>query len=319
MKSENSNSCRLGTVGGSAVIEGVMMKSKTTVALSVRQQDGNIFTETSPSKTIKTKYPIFNAPILRGIVNFIESMILSFKTLTRSADLLGIEEEPSKFEIWLEKKLGKSAAAIASFIGTVIGLALSVLLFMYLPALVSDLFDKIYYNPVLKSIIEGVIKLVIFIGYIYFVGLIPDMKRVFEYHGAEHKSIFCYENGLELTVENVKKQSRFHPRCGTSFMFVMIFIGIISSIFYITLPRIPRVIVKILLLPLIVGIGYEFIKFSGTRNGFITRLLTLPGLLVQRLTTKEPSDLQIEVAIASLKASLPDEFSVQTDSGSAEN
>lgn len=313
MKSQNTDSCRLGTVGGSAVIEGVMMKSKTTVALSVRQQDGNIFTETSPSKTIKTKFPFLGAPILRGIVNFIESMILSFKTLSRSADLLGIEEEPSKFEVFLEKKLGKSAAAIASVVGTVLGLAMSVVLFMYFPALISDLFDNIYYHPVLKSAIEGIIKLVIFILYIYLVGLIPDMRKVFEYHGAEHKSIFCYENGLELNIENVKKQSRFHPRCGTSFMFVMIFIGIVSSIFYITLPRLLRVLVKILLLPIVVGIGYEFIKFSGTKNNVITKILTVPGLLVQRLTTKEPSEEQIQVAIASLKASLPEEFGVKED------
>ena len=304
---------RSSEIGGQAVIEGVMMKSKTTVALSVRQQDGNIFTETSPSKTIKTKFPFLGAPILRGIVNFIESMILSFKTLSRSADLLGIEEEPSKFEVFLEKKLGKSAAAIASVVGTVLGLAMSVVLFMYFPALISDLFDNIYYHPVLKSAIEGIIKLVIFILYIYLVGLIPDMRRVFEYHGAEHKSIFCYENGLELNIENVKKQSRFHPRCGTSFMFVMIFIGIVSSIFYITLPRLLRVLVKILLLPIVVGIGYEFIKFSGTKNNVITKILTIPGLLVQRLTTKEPSEEQIQVAIASLKASLPEEFGVKED------
>ncbi len=310
MKSNNKNnlSCRLGTVGGSAVIEGVMMKSKSTVALCVRKTDGEIITETEKSTSIKDKYAFFGYPIIRGIVNFVESMILSFKVLNRSADLLGIEEEPSKFELWLEKKIGKSATAIASVVGTVLGLALSIFLFMYLPAVVSDLTDKIYSNFVFKSVIEGVMKIVIFTLYIFIVGLIPDMKRVFQYHGAEHKSIFCYENGLELTTENVKKQSRFHPRCGTSFLFVMMFIGIIISLFYIDLPRIPRVIVKLLILPLIVGIGYEFIRLAGTSNGKLVKILSAPGLWIQRLTTKEPDEKQIEIAISSLKAALPDEF-----------
>ncbi len=301
-----NTSCRLGTVGGQAVIEGVMMKSKELVALSVRQADGNIVTETQKFTTIRNKHRLFRLPVIRGIINFAETMVLSFKTLNRSADLLGIEEEPSKLEKWLEKKLGKSITAIASVIGTVLGLALSIFLFMYLPALVSDLIDKIYYNMYLKSVIEGVMKIVIFIGYIALVGLIPDMKRTFQYHGAEHKSIFCHESGQELTPENVKKQSRFHPRCGTSFLFVMMFLGILISVFYIDLPRLPRVAVKLCTLPLIVGVGFEFIKFAGTHDNFLIRALSAPGLWVQRLTTKEPDLQQIEVAISSLKASLPD-------------
>ena len=302
---ENIN-CRLGTVGGQAVLEGVMMKSKEYVALSVRGVDGKITTERNTFTTIRDKYKILKLPIIRGIVNFVETMILSMKILNRSADLLGIEEEPSKFEKWLEKKFGKSITAIASVVGTVLGLLLSVFLFMYLPALVSDLVDKIYSNIYLKSVIEGIMKILIFILYIYLCGLIPDMKRVFQYHGAEHKSIFCHEAGIELTPENVKKQKRFHPRCGTSFLFVMMFIGIIVSVFYIELPRLPRVLVKLLVLPLIVGLGFEFIKFAGTHNNIFIRALSAPGLWVQRLTTKEPDLEQIEVAIASLKASLPD-------------
>ena len=302
---ENIN-CRLGTVGGQAVLEGVMMKSKEYVALSVRGVDGKITTERNTFTTIRDKYKILKLPIIRGIVNFVETMILSMKILNRSADLLGIEEEPSKFEKWLEKKFGKSITAIASVVGTVLGLLLSVFLFMYLPALVSDLVDKIYSNIYLKSVIEGIMKILIFILYIYLCGLIPDMKRVFQYHGAEHKSIFCHEAGIELTPENVKKQKRFHPRCGTSFLFVMMFIGIIVSVFYIELPRLPRVLVKLLVLPLIVGLGFEFIKFAGTHNNIFIRALSAPGLWVQRLTTKEPDLEQIEVAIASLKAALPD-------------
>ena len=317
--SADAKSCsRLGTVGGQAVIEGVMMKSKNYVALSVRQTDGKIATEVEKFTTIRDKCAFLRLPVIRGIVNFVETMVLSFRTLNRSAEMLGIEEEPSKFEKWLEKKLGKSATAIASVIGTVIGLAMSVLLFMYLPALVSDLVDKIYYNIYLKSVIEGVLKIAIFTAYIALVGLIPDMKRVFQYHGAEHKSIFCHEAGLELTPENVKKQIRFHPRCGTSFLFVMMFIGIIISVFYIDLPRLPRVAVKLLILPLIVGIGFEFIKFAGTHDNLFVRILSAPGLWIQRLTTKEPDLDQIEVAISSLKAALPDFYPPENENTAGE-
>ncbi len=312
-KVTTNSSCRLGTVGGQAVLEGVMMKSKKLVALSVRNTSGEIITETQEFSTIRDKHKILSLPIIRGFVNFVETMLLSFKTLNRSADLLGIEEEPSKFEIWLEKKFGKSITAIASVIGTVIGLFLAVFLFMYLPALISDLIDNIYYNIYLKSVIEGVLKIGIFIAYIALVGLMPDMKRVFQYHGAEHKSIFCHEAGLELTCENVKKQLRFHPRCGTSFLFVMMFIGIIISVFYIDLPRLPRVLIKLLTLPVIVGVGFEFIKFAGTHDSAFVRILSAPGLWVQRLTTKEPDLSQIEVAISALKASLPDIYPPEAD------
>ena len=305
-KNNDNNTCRLGSVGGQAVLEGVMMKSGDKVALSVRGMDGNITTETSTFVSAKKKHKILGLPIIRGVVNFVESMILSMKILNRSADLLGIEEEESKFERWLAEKLGKSAAAIASVIGTVLGLALSVLLFMYLPAVISDFTDSFCDAQLFKSAVEGVTKILIFIFYIIFVGFIPDMKRVFQYHGAEHKSIFCHESGEELTPENVKKHSRFHPRCGTSFLFVMMFLSIFISVIYIGLPRLPRVCIKLVMLPLIVGIGYEFIKFSGTHDNAFVRILSAPGLWVQRLTTKEPDLKQIEVAIASLKAALPD-------------
>ena len=314
-KNNNSNSCRLGNVGGQAVLEGVMMKSKDLVALSVRGTDGNITTETSTFKSVRNNNKFLNLPIIRGVVNFVESMLLSMKILNRSADMLGIEEEETKFEKWLTKTFGKSVTAIASVIGTILGLALSVFLFMYLPALISDLTDQfIWDNKVFKSVVEGVMKIVIFIGYIILVTFIPDMKRVFQYHGAEHKSIFCHEAGLELTPENVKKMSRFHPRCGTSFLFVMMFLGILTSVLYIDLYRPIRVAVKLLVLPLIVGIGFEFIKFAGTHNNLFIRILSAPGLWVQRLTTKEPDLKQIEVAIASLKAALPDFYPVEDNS-----
>lgn len=311
MDKNSKTSCRLGTVGGQAVLEGVMMKSKDIVALSVRSTDGKIQTETEPFTTVRNKYKILQLPIIRGIVNFAESMILNFKTLNRSADMLGIEEEETKFEKWLSKKFGKSITAIASAVGAVLGILLAVVLFVYLPIIISNALSLVWDNRVFKSVTEGVVKIAIFICYIFLCGLIPDMKRTFQYHGAEHKSIFCHEAGLDLTPENVKKMSRFHPRCGTSFLFVMMFLGIIVSLFIVNLPTPIRMTLKILLIPLIVGVGFEFIRFAGTHDNIFVKILSAPGLWVQRLTTKEPDISQIEVAIASLKASLPDIYPVE--------
>ncbi|MBE6681240.1 MAG: DUF1385 domain-containing protein [Ruminococcaceae bacterium] len=307
MSKNNNESCRLGTVGGQAVLEGVMMKSKDLVALSVRSTDGDIKTEVSKFYSVRNKHKILNIPILRGIVNFVETMLLSFKTLSRSADLLGIEEEETKFEKWLAKTFGKSVTAVASAIGMVLGLLLAVVLFIYLPILVSKLIENFLTdNKIILSVSEGLIKILIFVLYILLCTLIPDMKRTFQYHGAEHKSIFCHEAGLDLTVENVKKQSRFHPRCGTSFLFVMMFLGIITSALIIDFNTYVRVALKILFLPLVVGVGFEFIKFAGTHNNIFIKIISAPGLWIQRLTTKEPDEKQIEVAIVSLKASLPE-------------
>lgn len=320
MSNKNENlSCRLGTVGGQAVIEGVMMKSKDLVALSVRGTDGNITTEVKPFKSIRSKVKLFNIPVIRGIVNFVETMILSFNTLSRSADMLGIEEEETKFDKWLTKVFGKKITAIASAIGTILGLLLSVVLFIYLPAQVSELLKNLTENTVVLAVTEGIVKIMIFVLYILFCTLIPDMKRTFQYHGAEHKSIFCHEAGLELNVENVKKQSRFHPRCGTSFLFVMMFLGIITSALIIEFNVYLRVALKILFLPLVVGVGFEFIKFAGTHNNIFVKLISAPGLWIQRLTTKEPDEKQIEVAIRSLMAALPDIYPNETENEEAEN
>lgn len=312
-----NNSCtiknqRLGTVGGQAVLEGVMMKSKDKVALSVRNVNGEIVSEVSDFKSIREKSAFLRLPIVRGIANFIETMVLSFSTLTKSADMLGIEEEESKFEKWLTKTFGKSIAAIASVVGGILGVGLSLLLFFYLPAFVSDVTVGATTDMVfLKSLIEGLVKIAIFITYVGLCGLIPDMKRTFQYHGAEHKSIFCHESMQELTVENVKKQSRFHPRCGTSFLIVMMVLGILISTAFINLPRALRVCSKIITLPLVVGLGFEFIKYAGKHNNVFVRIISAPGLWVQRLTTKEPDDSMIEVAINSLKLALPDVYPVQ--------
>ena len=307
--------CRLGTVGGQAVIEGVMMKNKDKYALAVRMPEGNIRVTKDGCKSIREKYKILGWPIIRGVVNMIESLVLSMKTLTVSADAFGIEEEETKFELWLKEKFGKSLLDFVMVIAMILGVALAVGLFFFLPLwLSSAVFGKSggetkWY----ATLIEGGIKIAIFVAYIWAVSFMKDIRRVFEYHGAEHKTIFCYEAGEELTPENVKKYKRFHPRCGTSFIFVILLLSIVVSSVVYSLPFIKNHLIlkfasKLLTLPLTIGIGYEFIRFAGRHDNAFTRLLSAPGLWMQRLTTKEPDEEQIAVAIASLKCAIPEEF-----------
>ena len=307
--------CRLGTVGGQAVIEGVMMKNKDEFALAVRMPEGNIRVTKDECKSVKEKFKFLGWPIIRGVVNMIESLILSMKTLTISADAFGIEEEETKFEIWLREKFGKSLLDFVMVIAMMLGIALGVGLFFFLPLFISSsLFDKSGEETKwYATLIEGGIKIAIFVGYIWLVSFMKDIKRVFEYHGAEHKTIFCYEAGEELTPENVKKYKRFHPRCGTSFIFVILLLSILVSSIVYSFPIMKSNIIlkfasKLLTLPLTVGIGYEFIRFAGKHDNVITRILSAPGLWMQRITTREPDETQIEVAIASLKCALPEEF-----------
>ncbi|MBE6718862.1 MAG: DUF1385 domain-containing protein [Ruminococcaceae bacterium] len=307
--------CRLGTVGGQAVIEGVMMKNKDKFALAVRMPEGNIRVTEDKCESIRNKYKFLNLPIIRGVVNLIESLVLSMKTLTISADAFGIEEEETKFEIWLKEKFGKSLLDVVMVISMILGIALGVGLFFFLPLWLSSFVSKGTGGDTkwYATLIEGGIKIGIFVLYIWLVSFMKEIKRVFEYHGAEHKTIFCYEAGEELTPENVKKFKRFHPRCGTSFIFVILLLSILVSSVVYSLPFIKsnlflKFASKILTLPLTVGIGYEFIRFAGKHDNKFTRLLSAPGLWMQRLTTKEPDETQIEVAIASLKCALPEEF-----------
>ena len=307
--------CRLGSVGGQAVIEGVMMKNKDKFALAVRMPEGNIRVTEDSCKSIKDKYKFFGLPIVRGVVNMIESLILSMKTLTISADAFGIEEEETKFEIWLREKFGKSLLDFVMVIAMILGVALGVGLFFFLPLFISSsLFDKSGQDTKwYATLVEGGIKIGIFVLYIWAVSFMKDIKRVFEYHGAEHKTIFCYEAGEELTPENVKKYKRFHPRCGTSFIFVILLLSILVSSLVYSIPVMKSNIIlkfasKILTLLLTIGIGYEFIRFAGRHDNVFTRIISAPGLWMQRLTTKEPDESQIEVAIASLKCALPEEF-----------
>lgn len=320
-KEKNSASCsRLGSVGGQALIEGVMMKSKKRIALAVRRYDDNKITVRAKNYvSLSKKHKWINIPILRGVINFVETLIMSFKTLTDATEMLGLEEEePGKFEKWLTKVLGKSLMSIISFIAVIIGVMLAFGLFFFLPSYLVDLLKMIpkvgpvLENEVLRSVIEGVTKIAIFIAYIAATSLLKDIRRTYQYHGAEHKSIFCYEKGLDLTVENVKMQKRFHPRCGTSFIFVVLIISILGTAILYSLVQFDsvwlRVLAKLLVLPVLVGISYEFIMFAGKHDNIITKILSAPGLWMQRITTREPDDSIIEVAIVSLKTALIEEF-----------
>lgn len=317
-KEKQGASCsRLGTVGGQAVMEGVMMKSPKRMAIAVRRYDnGQINVHAKNYTSVRKKYKWLNIPLLRGVINFVEMLIMSFGTLIESTEMLGIEEEaePGKFEKWLTKVFGKSLMAVISFIAMIIGVALAIALFFWLPLVIVGAFQNwLGFNDVVRSIAEGLIKIAIFIAYIGLTSLLNDIRRTYQYHGAEHKSIFCYEKGMELTVENVKKQKRFHPRCGTSFIFIVLIISILgTAILYSAVDfgdnNLLRMATKFLILPILVGISFEFIMFAGKHDNAFTRILSAPGLWMQRITTKEPDDDIIEVAIVSLKTALIEEF-----------
>ena len=309
------------SIGGQALIEGIMMRGPKGNAMSLRLPDGTIETEVEEYIPWKNKCKLFGLPLVRGVVGFAESMITGYKYLMKSADKTLTEEEKaedmSKLDQWLNDHMGEKMMAVISLISAVLGVGLSFLIFMYIPTLAVDLFD----DYILKSIdiakyhplFEGVLRIIIFISYMVVVSKMSMIKRVFMYHGAEHKAIFCYENGLDLTVENVKKMSRFHPSCGTAFMFVMLIISMFLSFSLVvifpelqTISKILWIMVKIAILPLVMGIGYEFIKFAGKHDNFIVSILAYPGLLMQRITTVEPTDDIIEVAIESMKAVITD-------------
>ena len=321
MKKKESALCcdRLGKVGGQAVIEGVMMKAGERTVTTCRKEDGTLVVTDDSFVSVRTKHKILDLPIVRGVVNFVEMMMLSFKTLGASADALGLEEEePSKFEKWLSEKLKINLTDLVMVISLILGLGLSALLFVFLPIWVTagiNLllgFASLSMPEWLTAVIEGVVKVGIFLGYLSLVSLMPDIKRTFMYHGAEHKSIACFEAGEELTPENAAKHTRFHPRCGTSFMFFMILLGIFAGLIIKTL--IPGLatwaysLIRIAILPILMGVGYEFIRLAGKYPNAFTRALSAPGLWVQRITTKEPTLDMLEVAITSIKCALRDDY-----------
>lgn len=304
------------SIGGQALIEGILMKSPEKTALCVRLPDGSIDTSYMEEKRLSQKSKFFRLPIIRGVVGFVESMLQGYKALMISADKSGfadLEEEADKKE---DNKDNNALLNVVMVIGAVLGVLLAVVLFMYLPRLCVSGIEWVaktnITSPILRSGIEQFIKLAVFVGYVWAVSFMKDIKRVFMYHGAEHKTIFCYEKGLELNVENVRIQKRFHPRCGTSFMILMILISVIfSTLVQIIFPGVYTVkwlwvVAKILMVPLICGVGYEVLKICGRYDNVITRIISAPGMWLQRLTTKEPEDSMIEIAIAALKACEPE-------------
>jgi len=311
-------------IGGQALIEGIMMRGPEKDAIVVRTAEG-LSVEVSPRK-LNPKKSIKNWPFLRGMFNFFDSQVTGVKALMRSADLAPeeVQEEPSKFDLWLEKKLGseKFQKAIIG-IAVAMGLGLSIALFFLLPSVIGGFIDQWLPNNLTLNLVEGVIRMCIFAAYMLLVSRMKEMKRVFSYHGAEHKTIRCYEAGLPLTVENVRVQTRLHPRCGTSFLLVVMVISILvfsvaSSALLAVLPaleamqgsflyRLIMIAFKLLLLPLVVGITYELNRWIGRHDNWFSRMLSAPGMWMQNFTTNEPDDSMIEVAITAVEAVLPEE------------
>lgn len=303
------------SIGGQALIEGIMMKSPEKTALAVRTPEKEIDISYMQGKSIREKYKILKLPILRGIAGYIESMIQGYKAMMISADKSGYTDLDEGEEEKMDEKKKNVLIGAVMAVGTVLGVLLAVALFMLLPRLAVSGLQSIFdaeFPKIVRSGIEQLIKLAVFVLYVWLVSFMKDIKRVFMYHGAEHKTIFCYEKGLELTVENVRKQKRFHPRCGTSFMILMILISIIfSTLIQMIFPEVYNiywlwVVAKILMIPLICGVGFEVLKICGKYDNIITRIISAPGLWLQRITTKEPEDDMIEIAIAALKACEPE-------------
>lgn len=308
-------------VGGEALIEGIMMKGPKGASMACRMPDGSIDVTMKDFHSVLDKYKILKTPFIRGPIAFVEQMIFGYKCMMESAEKTSLdtsdlkEEEMSKLDKWLADHFGPKMMAVIGGVAMVIGFALAFVIFFWLPTFLTDLINKYLANGYLvrvRPLIEGVMRMIIFVVYMWSVSQMKDIKRVFQYHGAEHKSIFCIEHGLPLTVENVRKQIRFHPRCGTSFIFITIILSIaVSSLVVVIAPGVRDIrplwiAIKILLLPLIMSLGYECIRIAGRHDNVFTHILSAPGLFMQRITTKEPTDDIIEVAIAAIRVVIDD-------------
>lgn len=316
---EEKNSCGFRTsIGGQALIEGILMRGPEKQAIVVRDQDGNLVEKVEALKMIKDRYPILGMPLIRGTVNFLAAMVSGVRALMYSADFYPEEEasEPSRFEQWLERHLtSKKLESAIVMLAVAMGVGLSVFLFMVLPTFLTGGLLHLFPDFPMwgRNLMEGILKVLIFLGYLIVCSRQKDIYRVFQYHGAEHKTIFCYEAGLPLTVENVRIQPRHHPRCGTSFLFVVIFVSILlSSVVFGIWPITNvwlRTLAHLILLPLVVGITYEFNRWVGrhVQDSRLAKILTAPGMWMQNFTTNEPDDSMIECAIRSLELVLPSE------------
>lgn len=291
-------------------MEGVMMRGNRTVASTVRKSSGELVTTTRTYIPITKRNKILGLPFIRGGISMIESMVVGIKALMESAEYVEFEKSESKFDKWIEKKFGDKSTNIIMYVSLIFALAIGIGLFMLLPNLVADFlpFDKdTASGAFLANIAEGIIRIVIFVAYVWIVSKNREIKRVFQYHGAEHKTIFAYENMDELTVENVKKHTRLHPRCGTTFIFVVVIISILVFALTGWHNKLLNVVIRLALLPVIAGVSYELFKLAARSESRLVKLISYPGILLQKITTQEPDDSMIEVAIASLKAVLENE------------
>lgn len=310
--------CTPTSIGGQAVIEGIMMKGPTCMATAIRKSDGSILVDKKESKSFIKKLKLNKIPILRGFLAFFESLFTGVKCLMFSAkecDLEDDTEQMSKFEKWVMEKFGDKLFDILMYISVLFSLVLGIGLFMILPKLTVEWVGNLTGTTVHESIsvlIEGCIRMILFVCYMLLISRMKDIQRVFQYHGAEHKTIFAFEFGDELTVENVKKHTRFHPRCGTSFLVLVMIVSIIVFFFVPATDFWGKILWRIALLPVVAGISYELIKFAGRCDNGFTRMLSKPGVWLQHLTTKEPDDSMIEVAIEALKAVLPEDETEST-------
>ncbi len=324
LKNKENKLCnvRKTSIGGQALIEGIMMRGPKHTAMAVRDPQKNIVLEKWETNTKKTP-KFFKLPIIRGVYGFIDSMRVGYKCLMRSAEISLEEEEKEKSE--KEQKKSNAIFNVMMAVASVIGVVLAVLMFVMLPTFIYNGLEKLLpflplkneaLNSLIKSVFEGVLKIAVLVAYMLLVSLMKDIKRTFMYHGAEHKTIFCYEHGIELTVENVRKEGRFHPRCGTSFLILMLLVSIfisffIDPLFLLTIGHTPhiaiRALVKLLLIPIIMGVGYELIKLAGKKDNLFTRIISAPGLWLQRITVLEPDDDMIECAITAFTEVIPEE------------
>lgn len=301
--------------GGQALIEGIMMRGPKKQAIVVRRPDGEFEIQEKELKLIKERYPVCGWPLVRGVVTFLDSMASGMKALMWSAEFYPEDgdTEPTKFDLWLEEKFGsEKAASVITTLAVFLGICMSIGLFFLLPTLLGSLVDLVFPgNMLVRNVAESLLKICIFVAYLALCSKMGEMRRVFQYHGAEHKTIFCYEAGLPLTVENVRQQSCHHPRCGTSFLFVVIFVSIlVSTVVFSIWPvyhALLRFLAHLLMLPLIVGVSYEFNRYVGRHENPVTRVLVAPGLWLQNFTTFEPDDSMIEVGIQALQMVLPEE------------
>ena len=302
---------KITTIGGQALMEGIMMVGPQRTVAAFCSEEGQISTEEISVPRLTKLYPILGKPFIRGIFSLIDSFRLGYKALSLSADKLTggeEEEELSGFDKWLSDHLGEKITGVIMAIASVLGIALAIALFFFLPTVLFNLLEAVAPGEISgwRSIFEGVIRIGIFVGYVVLIGMVPDIKRTFQYHGAEHKTIFCYENDLPLTVENVRGQKRFHPRCGTSFLILMLVIGIIVGFFIPFSNPFLRTFTKLLCIPVIMNVGYEVQKACARHDNWFTRAVVAPGLWMQRLTVKEPDDKMIAAAITAMEAVIPE-------------